>query len=474
MGDVQDEPTEPRRDADRPETESDRPAPAPPADWTYPTEQLPPMASPQPQAQSSQVSQWGQPSWPAPPAQQFAWTSGPQPPASRPPGSGVRPRTVVTAIITGLLLIMLGASIGWVTGRDSGSVSSGGAPSTGGGGITQVPQTLPTGQGGAADSGSIADKVNPAIVDVNTYTTRYGLSTGKLFALGAGTGMIVTSNGQVLTNNHVVKGANSIRVTIQGRSGTYKADVIGVDPTDDVALLQIEGVSGLPTVTLSDSSSLQVGQSVVAIGNALGKGGTPSVTQGSVTALGRSINVNGDSGDSESLSGLIQTDAPISPGDSGGALVNASGQVVGMITAASTFRPNQQVSTIGYAIPVNNAVAVVNRIRSGDEGGGVIIGKAGFLGISVRDVDQSVAAQLGLQVSSGVLVAGVAPGGPAEKAGIPANSVITAVDGQSVQSLDELGTLLHRHSPGEQASITYVDGSGSHTVTVTLTEGPAV
>ena len=390
----------------------------------------------------------------------------PPPPSNR-PGVG----TILTAIVAGFLLIAIGASIGWVTGRDRSSTSH--APS-GGNPITQVPQTLPpSGQGGQSAE-SVAAAVTPAIVDVNTYTTRYGLSTGRLFELGAGTGMIVTSNGQVLTNNHVVRGANSIRVTIQGRSGTYKADVVGVDPADDVALLQIEGVSGLPTVTLSNSSNLQIGQSVVAIGNALGKGGSPAVTQGSVTALGRSIHVNGDNGDSESLSGLIQTDAAISPGDSGGALVNASGQVIGMITAASTYRPNQQVSTIGYAIPVNNAVAVVNKIRSGDEAGGIIIGKAGFMGISVQNLTDQAAARLGLSGVSGVLVASVAPGGPADEAGIPENSVITAVDGRSVSTFEELGGLLHQHAPGEQAQITYVDGSGSHTVTVTLTEGPAV
>ncbi len=512
MGDVQDEPTESNRPADRPDeaAEPARPDASPPAEpaaaastppaqtpapqppWWYPTEQVPTMQAstqpPQPpppppsyppsvpaaqpdDPQGSFVfepSTWSGPT--APPPGTWPGQPVPPPPPSNRPGAG----TILTAIVAGFLLIAIGASIGWVTGRDRGSASSPPAGSSGGGPLTQVPQTLPpTGQGGQS-ADSVATSVTPAIVDVNTYTTRYGLSTGKMFALGAGTGMIVTSNGQVLTNNHVVKGANSIRVTVQGHSGTYKAEVVGVDPTDDVALLQIQGVSGLPTVTLSNSSSLQLGQSVVAIGNALGRGGAPSVTQGSVTALGRSIHVNGDNGDSESLSGLIQTNAAISPGDSGGALVNGSGQVIGMITAASTYRPNQEVSTIGYAIPVNSAVAVVNRIRAGDSAGGIIIGKAGFLGISVQDLTGQTAAQLGLSGLSGVLVASVAPGGPADKAGIPANSVITAVDGRSVSTFEELGSLLHRHAPGDQAQVTYVDGNGSHTVSVTLTEGPAV
>jgi S1-C subfamily serine protease len=446
---------------------SQAPLPPPPLPPYPPTA---PSAQPaDPQGFGFDPSTWSGPTAPPP----GTWTTPGQPlppPPSNRPGAG----TILTAIVAGFLLIAIGASIGWVTGRDRGSTASPPVQGSGGGPLTQVPQTLPPSAQSGQSAQTVASSVTPAIVDVNTYTTRYGLSTGKMFALGAGTGMIVTSNGQVLTNNHVVKGANSIRVTIQGRSGTYKADVIGVDPTDDVALLQIEGVSGLPTVTLSDSSSLQLGQSVVAIGNALGKGGSPAVTQGAVTALGRSIHVSGENGDSESLSGLIQTNAAISPGDSGGALVNGSGQVIGMITAASTYRPNQEVSTIGYAIPVNNAVAVVNRIRSGDNAGGIIIGKAGFLGISVQDLTEQAASQLGLSGVSGVLVANVAPGGPAEKAGIPANSVITAVDGQTVTTFQDLGALLHRHAPGQQAQITYVDGNGSHTVSVTLTDGPAV
>jgi S1-C subfamily serine protease len=320
-------------------------------------------------------------------------------------------------------------------------------------------------QNGSADARAIAAKVDPAIVDINTVT-----ASGN----AAGTGMILTSSGEVLTNNHVVDGATRIRVTIAGRSGTYVADVVGVDPTVDVALLQIEGVSGLPTVTLARSSSLQVGQDVVALGNALGAGGTPSETQGVITALDQSITASEGRGVSEQLSGLIQTDAPISPGDSGGPLVNSAGEVVGMITAGETQGFRNSNSTIGYAITSDAALTVVNEIRSGQSSSEVIIGPVGFIGVSVRDLDAAAASQLGLSISSGALVVGVEAGSPAAGAGITQDSVITAAAGATVTSTATLGAAIHTHRPGERISVTWVNQTGSHTATVTLIAGPAV
>lgn len=417
---------------------------------------------------------------PSPPAY-GVWAELPPPPpgypASPPPPPPPPPRrsgaTIVAAILVGIMLIAAGAGIGWVTGHRSSSATSPGGPSNP---LATVPQTVPSsGQGAEAPSAdAIANQVDPAIVDVNTYTTRSGLVGGQLLPLGAGTGMVVTSGGEVLTNNHVVDGAISIRVTIQGRPGSYPADVVGVDPTADVALIQIEGVSALPTVTLSDSSGVRIGQTIFAIGNALGKGGVPSISQGSVSATGRSINVANDHGSREQLSNLIQIDASISPGDSGGAVVNGSGQVIGMITAAATYQPNQRVSNIGYAIPVNAAITVVNQIRSGRAGPDIIIGKAGYIGVSVREIDAAVAAQLGLDVNSGVLVVTVAPGGPAAGSGMRQNSVITNVDGQPIRTIDELAGALHHHPPGAQVRITWVDANGSHQATLRLVEGPAV
>jgi S1-C subfamily serine protease len=318
---------------------------------------------------------------------------------------------------------------------------------------------------GSLNASAIAAKVDPAIVDINTVTV-----SGN----AAGTGMILTSSGEVLTNNHVVDGATRIRVTIAGRSGTYVADVVGVDPTVDVALLQIEGASGLPTVTLAQSSSLQVGEAIVALGNALGAGGTPSETEGTITALDQTITASEGRGVSEQLSGLIQSDAPISPGDSGGPLVNSAGNVVGMITAGETQGFRNPNSTVGYAITSDAALNVANQIRSGQSSSEVIIGPVGFIGVQVRDLDSATASQLGLSLSSGALVVGVQAGSPAATAGITQDSVISAVGGTTVTSTATLGAAIHVHKPGERVSVTWVNQSGTHIATVTLVAGPAI
>jgi S1-C subfamily serine protease len=333
-----------------------------------------------------------------------------------------------------------------------------------------APGSLPGQSSQSLDVQAITSKVSPAVVDINTVVASLGQS-----GQAAGTGMILTADGEVLTNNHVVEGSTSIKVTIQGRSGTYPAHVVGVSRTADVALVQIEGVSGLPTVTLADSSTVSVGQSVVAIGNALGQGGAPAVTQGQVTALDQSITATSGGGQAaEQLSGLIQSDAPISPGDSGGPLVNSAGQVIGMITAGQAQGFRQTTSTVGYAVPATAAVNVVNEIRAGHASSSIIIGQPGYLGIAARDLTPSQAARLGLNVTSGVLVAGVQPGSPAEKIGLTQNSVITAIDGTQVQSQADLSPAIQSHHPGQRIQVTWVDQNGAtHTSTATLTSGPA-
>jgi S1-C subfamily serine protease len=325
-------------------------------------------------------------------------------------------------------------------------------------------------QNGTLNVQAIAAKVDPAIVDINTIIQT---STGS--GAAAGTGMIITSSGEVLTNNHVVDGSTTISVTIVGHAGTYTAHVIGVSPTADVALIQIEGVSGLPTVTLADSTSVKAGDQVVAIGNALGAGGTPSATQGQVTAVDQTITASEGSGRSEILNGLIQEDASISPGDSGGALVNSSGQVIGMITAGEAQGFRSSSSTVGYAISTNSALAVVNQIRSGQATAGVFIGPVGYLGVSIRDLTPAIAAQNGISSTAGPLVWAVQVGSPAEQAGITRLSVITAVGGTSVDSSARLGDALHTYKPGASVAITWVDQKGgSHTKNVTLTTGPNI
>jgi S1-C subfamily serine protease len=334
------------------------------------------------------------------------------------------------------------------------SLSNGSNGSNGGGGTTG--QTT-----GAADAG---------IVDVTTFGKQINAPTDQLVPEGAGTGMVLTSDGEVLTNNHVVQGAWKISVKVPDGS-SYTATVVGVDPAHDVALIQLQNASALQTITPGDSGSVSVGDHVSGIGNALGKGGTPAVASGSITGLDRSITANAPDG-SEKLTGMIQTNAHIQPGDSGGALVSSDGQVVGMITAGSdTQTASTSAASVGFAIPISTALDVVNQIHGGG-GGTVLMGERGYLGVGVSALDPTTAQQLG--VSSGALVVAVESGGPAAPAGMTSPAVITAVDGKPVSTPESLGPLLHSHIPGESAQVTWVDQSGSHTETVQLTTGPAV
>jgi putative serine protease PepD len=223
---------------------------------------------------------------------------------------------------------------------------------------------------------SIASKVDPAVVSVTSQVT-LDVSGGGL-ALGGfggnyqeqetleGTGMIVTSSGEVVTNNHVIDGANSITVNLDGSSKSYTATVIGTDPSADVALLQIHGVSGLPTVTFGNSSNLAVGDPVVAIGNALALGSSPTVTTGIISAENRTITAANDTGGTETLTGMLQTDAPINPGNSGGPLLNSAGQVIGMNTAgAGSTSDGTSSQNIGFSIPSNEIVSLLPSLEHG-------------------------------------------------------------------------------------------------------------
>ncbi|SRR5581483_11845528 len=316
-----------------------------------------------------------------------------------------------------------------------------------------------TSNGGTLNASAIAAKIDPAIVDINTV-----LGNGQ----AAGTGMIISSSGEVLTNNHVVTGSTSISVTIQGRSQPYTASVVGVDVSQDVAVIQIHGVSGLPHVSFARSSSIKVGDPVVAIGNALGQGGTPNATQGTVTDLNQTVTASEGGGQSETLNGMIQSDAVIYEGDSGGALVNSSAQVVGMITAGQTQGFRSSASTVGYAIPADTALAIANRIRAGEQASDLTYGQVGFMGVSVQNLDSASAAQLGLSLTAGALVISVQPGSPAENAGIARYDVITNLGGTSIDTSDTLGTAIKSHHPGDQVSLIWVNQSGTHHGTATL------
>jgi S1-C subfamily serine protease len=336
----------------------------------------------------------------------------------------------------------------------------------------------------ALSTSAIAARVDPALVDVvatDSYQQAYS----------EGTGIVLTSNGEILTNNHVIEGATSVKVTDVGNGRTYTATIVGYDASHDVAVLQLQGASGLTTASLGNSSSVQVGDDVVGLGNAGGKGGTPSVAAGSVTALDQSITASDElSGVSEQLTGLIQTNADIQAGDSGGSLVNAYGQVIGMDTAASSgyqFQSQSESAEQAYAIPINEALSVANQIEAHTTSADVHIGATGFLGIEIAPPDATSTGSgfggygggfggFGGQTgtSSGVEIAGTVSGSPAANAGLTGGDVITALDGHQVTTAEDVAHALVPYHPGNSISVTWLDQFGqSHTATLTLTTGPA-
>ena len=278
-------------------------------------------------------------------------------------------------------------------------------------------------------------------------------------AAAAGTGMVLTSSGDVLTNNHVIRGATSIKVVVPGTKHRYAARVVGYDVADDIAVLRAVGASHLKTVSTAESAKLRIGQAVRAVGNANGTGRLLSA-RGSITGLRRSIAVSDDAGGTENLAGLIETNAALQPGDSGGPLLSSAGRVIGMDTAAST----RLISTAGdsYAIPIAKALSVAKQIVAGHRSSRVHVGATAFLGIQVQGGG-----------AGGLVIAGVVPGGPAESAGLEADDVITSVDGRAITTPSSLTSFLLTKKPGDTVTIGYMDPfGGSRTASVTLAGGP--
>ena len=413
--------------------------------------------------------------------------------------------------------------------------------------LAATPRSSSTGSGSEAglNVSAIASQVDPGVVDVDT-TLAQGAA--------AGTGMVLSSSGVVLTNNHVINGATSITVT-PSNGKTYQAKVVGYDATDDVAVLQVEGAPKLQTVTTS-SSQPSVGDSVVAIGNALGRGGTPATAQGTVTALNQTITATDDDGSNpETLNGVIQVDANIQPGDSGGPLVNADGQVIGMDSAGSQSQqtavsatpwdsgsgsgygsgsgfgsgldpssgygsgsgigsgvdpssglgsgsgfgsgsglgsgsdPSSGLGsggssssgssggTVGFAIPIQNALTIAHQIESGNSTGKVNTGSRAILGVEVQpQSSQNGSADQGgsgSQSTSGVQIGGVESGTPAASAGLTAGDTIVSINGTSVSSVSDITAALAKHHPGDKVTVSWVDSSGQQQhATVTLVAGP--
>ncbi len=425
------------------------------------------------------------------------------PPPLPPRADGVRMR--LPAGLAGLLVtlaVVVGVLIGhaaWSSAPGSGAPTStpslfgnaGPSPSapagSGSSGSGSTGSSGATGQSGgsAANAQPVAAKVDPALVDINS-------TLGFQGAEGAGTGIVLTADGEILTNNHVIDGASSIRVTDVGNGKTYDGTVVGYDRSKDIAVVQLKNASGLATAKLGDSSTAAVGQSVLAIGNAGGSGSTPSTAAGTITALNRSITAANElDGTTERLTGLIEVDANVQPGDSGGSLVNAAGEVIGVDTAASAGFSFRTGTGQGYAIPINQALAIARQIMSGQSSSAVHIGPTALLGVETSSVgDQAGGGRFGYgygygygyygysggtgsSPTGGAAVVGVADGGAAQRAGLANGDVITQVNGQSISSPDALSKAITALKPGDSTTVGWTDAGGqSHTATVTLGTGP--
>ena len=338
---------------------------------------------------------------------------------------------------------------------------------------------------GAVSQASAVSSVERSIVDIVA-------QDGGTDSEDAGTGMVLTASGEVLTNNHVVKGATALSATVITTGRTYRAVVVGTDATDDVAVIKLVGASGMIPITAGDSGAVTQGTHVIAIGNAEGRG-TPTVTTGAITAIGQSITASdgGNGSDSERLHGLFETDADIISGDSGGPLSDAAGQVIGMDTAAasSDSQPGWgsaiTSSSAGYAIPIATALSLADKIVRGEASSSIVIGTPGMLGVEVTDPSDASQDPFGGsewpndnygqgQSVTGADVVGVVSSGPAAGAGITAGDVITAVNGSAVSSASALTTRLTGTHSGDTVRITWVDSGGqTHTASVTLAAGPA-
>jgi S1-C subfamily serine protease len=371
-----------------------------------------------------------------------------------------------------------------------------------------IPQPGNASPGTSPGEQAIVNKVAPGLVIINT-TLQYNSENA------AATGMVINPDGLVLTNNHVIEDSTSITArTATGHQ--YQAKVLGYDVTGDMALIQLEGAHGLQTVPLGDSASVKTGDSVVAMGNAEGQNAIVPVS-GQVTALNQTITAGdqGGSVSSETLHNMIQTNANIVSGDSGGPLANSAGRVIGMDTAGNDggFAVQQQ-SSAGYAIPIDTALAVARQIAQGRASSTVTIGYPPFMGIYIgQGPNSNPKAQAGQQngsfggngyggfggngyggsgnqscdnsnrnlapvenianVSSGTLILGTICGSPAAAVGMTAGSVITAVNGQAIGSPESLTGVVSKFRPGDTISVTWVSPSGQQTTsTIKLTAGP--
>src|SRR6516165_9347951 len=406
-------------------------------------------------------------------------------------GYGVLPRRRGSGnVFTHVIMAVLGAALaaGLLLAFDSPGGS--GATLPGGDAVPAPAASVPP---VPSSEQGIVTKVKPGLVVINT-ALQYDSEAA------AGTGMVINADGLILTNNHVIEDSTKITATVASTGKTYPATVVGYDKTGDVALIQLQDASGLTTVPIGNSSAVKAGQAIVALGNAEGQGSI-SATAGQVTALNQTISASDEGGStsSETLHGMIQTNADIVPGDSGGPLASSAG-VIGIDTAGNDA--NDQQEAAGFAIPINTALSVARQIAGGHASSTITIGYPPFIGIFIgsgsssnpqtqaqqqeqqnggsgstpgchtSNADLTVPSTIA-PVSSGTLIDGTICGSPAASAGLTGGAVITAVNGQAVGSPNDLAGILTRFHPGEVISVSWVSPSGQRTTSnLYLTAGP--
>ena len=394
---------------------------------------------------------------PAPPA----WGVPPPLPSDRPPrddagASGRGKLWVAVALIAALLGAVVGAgTYAVVDAANDETVSTSARQGRGPGSTEDAGQS--TGPnislaGEPLDIQGVLAKVQPAVVSI-------GVSGNQ--GIGAGTGVILTADGEVLTNNHVVEGASTIEVTLSDEREPRRADLIGAEPDADLALLKIRDASGLPTAQLGSSSGARVGDDVVAIGNALALPGGPTVTEGIISAKDRTLREAG-------LDGLIQTDAAINRGNSGGPLVNAAGEVIGINTAVIRGG-GSEAEGIGLAIAIDTAKPIIEALRKG----GIPPSERPFLGVSSQDLTPEIRENIDSPANAGAVIAEVVPGSAADEAGLQRLDVIVAIDGRDVQGAVNVGSTIRTKKPGDTVEIEYYRGDEKLKTTATLGTRPA-
>lgn len=399
------------------------------------------------------------------------------------------------AVAVGAVAVIATATLGGLAFGPSSLTTStiAGRATAAAAGLSPSAQAAPTApESGQSASRSGAETAKPArtgtsIPSEATGTTRRATSAEEVGVVNittllnygegaaAGTGVVLTSAGEILTNNHVIEGATRIRVTVPATGSSYTASVVGTDPTDDVAVLRLSGASGLATAHLAtdtQAGQVAVGDAVTAVGNAGGTGGTPTAASGTVVALGRDITASDETGaDPERLTGLIEVNAAVRAGDSGGPLYS-QGVVIGIDTAASASGQRGFDTTAatsrseGFAIPITTATTIADQIVAGEDSTRVHQGEPAFLGVQMPAARN--------RAGDGATISGVVAGSPAATAGLQAGDTITAIDGTAIDNTPALSGALADHQPHDRITVSWSDTAGTpHTATVTLATGPA-